>query len=69
MTTGGGRRTSTVSVDQLQALMEHRIGLIERCQLQGGTDEFMKNNMPFLLPLAEHTKRIKWKSLHDVAMQ
>eukprot|EP00959_Pyramimonas_sp_CCMP1952_P248816 5201268-Pyramimonas_sp.AAC.1 len=62
-------RSSTVSADQLKSPVKQHIGLIERCQLKGGTDEFMKNNIPLLLGLAEHTTRVRWKSSQSAVLQ
>lgn len=62
-------RASSVTEEQLKPLVKQHIDLIEKCQLQGGIDDFMKNNMPFLLPLAQLTTRVKWKNLQDVVLK
>ena len=60
-------RACSVTEEQLTVLVKQHICLIEeQCKMQGGIEDFIKNNMPFLLPLAQRTPRVRWKFIHDV---
>ena len=65
----GKPRAAEISKEELKDLVKSYITVIERFQMQGDLEEFMKNNITFLLPLAKRTARVPVKILQIVIME
>ena len=63
------RRPSAISKEELKDMVKSYITVIERFEMQGDLEEFMKNNITFLLPLAKRTARVPVKILQAVIME
>ena len=63
------RRPSAVGKEELKDMVKSYITVIERFEMQGDLEEFMKNNITFLLPLARRTARVPVKILQAVIME
>ena len=65
----GKPRAAEISKEELKDMVKSYITVIERFQMQGDLEEFMKNNITFLLPLAKRTARVPVKILQAVIME
>ena len=69
MSQKGGPRAASIGKEELKDLVKKHMSVIERFQMQGDLEEFMKNNISFLQPLARHTARVPVKLLQTVIME